>query len=102
MISFFSFKEKNTPGVHLPEFLQPIEIDAFLEEHSTLIKRLKLAYSEKSSWETRILPCVRELALVAVIFHTLPMESLAMLTGSLKRASRRPLMPSKSWKAPYN
>lgn len=64
MISLFSFKEKNTPGTHLPVFLQPIEIDAFLEEHGALIKRLKLAYSERSSWETRILPCVRELALV--------------------------------------
>ena len=64
MISLFSFKGKTTPGAHLPAFLQPIEIDAFLEEHSALIKRLKLAYSEKSSWETQILPCVRKLALV--------------------------------------
>ena len=65
MISFFHKKSCVIDlGKHLPEFLQPIDADSFLEEHDTLVSRLKLAYSDTQSWETKILPCIRSLALM--------------------------------------
>ena len=70
MISFFAnFKsveqKETTPlGAHLPDKLQPINVEEFLASHEPLIKRLKLAYSDTDSWETKILPCVKATALM--------------------------------------
>ncbi len=66
-MSFLFFNErhpKNKKGQHLIPFLQPIEINKFLTKHDTLIKRLKLAYSDTGSWDSKILPCIRQLALL--------------------------------------
>ena len=64
-MSFLSFidrfpKEQN--GEHLPPFLQPIKLYDFLDEHDAIIKRLKLAYSDTESWDSKILPCIEQLA----------------------------------------
>lgn len=70
MISFFanfkSVEQKETSplGTHLPDKLQPIDVEEFLASHEPLIKRLKLAYSDTDSWETKILPCVKATALM--------------------------------------
>lgn len=70
MISFFTnFKsveqKETTPlGTHLPDNLQPIDGEDFLVSHEALIKRLKLAYSDTDSWETKIFPCVKATALM--------------------------------------
>lgn len=65
MISFFSTKRPETSkGKHLPSYLRPIDCDTFLQEQNTLIKRLKVAYSDTSSWESHILPCLKALALM--------------------------------------
>ena len=64
LLSFIEHKKQKTVGSHLPFFLQPIEVEDFLAEHDTLIKRLKVAYSDNQSWDSRILPSIRELALV--------------------------------------
>lgn len=65
MISFFHKKTAISDlGKHLPEFLQPIEADSFIEEHDALVSRLKLAYSDTQAWETKIVPCIRSLALM--------------------------------------
>lgn len=70
MISFFyNFKsveqKAQAPlGAHLPDSLQPIIVEDFLASHEPLIKRLKLAYSDTQSWETKILPCVKATALM--------------------------------------
>ena len=64
LLSFIEHKKQKAVGSHLPFFLQPIEVEDFLAEHDTLIKRLKVAYSDSQTWGTRILPSIRELALV--------------------------------------
>lgn len=70
MISFFANfknvepKETSSLGTHLPDKLQPINVEEFLASHEPLIKRLKLAYSDSDSWETKILPCVKATALM--------------------------------------
>lgn len=70
MISFFanfkSVEQKETipVGAHLPNNLQPINVEDFLASHEALLKRLKLAYSDTDSWETKILPCVKATALM--------------------------------------
>lgn len=64
MISF-SLLKKNPPlGKHLPKMLQPIKLESFLEENKLLIERLEIAYSDQASWESKILPCIKQLALV--------------------------------------
>lgn len=66
-MAFLFFKErhpKNKKDQHLIPFLQPIEINKFLTKHDTLSKRLKLAYSDTGSWDSKILPCIRQLALL--------------------------------------
>ena len=64
LLSFIEHKKQKTVGSHLPFFLQPIEVEDFLAEHDTLIKRFKVAYSDSQSWDTRIRPSIRELALM--------------------------------------
>lgn len=64
MITFFNFKQNKQLGTHLPLFLQPIELESYLEKHHNLIGRLKLAYSDKNSWDNKLIPCVKKLALV--------------------------------------
>ncbi|HIT95460.1 MAG TPA: TraI domain-containing protein [Candidatus Aphodousia faecavium] len=70
MISFFSHmksverKETAPSGAHLPAKLQPINVEDFLASHDSLIKRLKLAYSDTESWESKIFPCVKATALM--------------------------------------
>lgn len=70
MISFFANlksgeqKAQAPLGAHLPIKLQPINVEEFLASHETLINRLKLAYSDTDSWETKILPCVKATALM--------------------------------------
>ena len=64
MITFFNFKQNKQLGAHLPLFLQPIELESYLEKHHDLIGRLKLAYSDKNSWDNKLFPCVKKLALV--------------------------------------
>lgn len=64
LLSFIEHKKQKVIGSHLPYFLQPIEVEDFLAEHDKLIKRLKVAYSDSQSWDSRILPSIRELALV--------------------------------------
>lgn len=66
-MSFLSFIErfpKEQIGEHLPPFLQPINVNDFLDEHDAVIKRLKLAYSDTESWDSKILPCIEQLALL--------------------------------------
>ena len=55
---------KDKKGGHLIPFLQPINVNKFLAEHDALIKRLKLAYSDSESWDSKILPCIGQLALL--------------------------------------
>ena len=64
LLSFIEHKKQKVIGSHLPYFLQPIEVEDFLAEHDKLIKRLKVAYSDSKSWDSRILPSIRELALM--------------------------------------
>lgn len=70
MISLFTRikgieEEKCAPlGAHLPTKLQPINVEDFLASHEPHINRLKLAYSDTDSWETKILPCVKATALM--------------------------------------
>lgn len=61
---FFPQIKKNHSGKHLPKKLQPIELSSFLEENKLLIERLEIAYSDQASWESKILPCIKQLALV--------------------------------------
>ncbi len=66
-MSFLSFIErfpKEQNGEHLPLFLRPIYVNDFLTEHDAIIKRLKLAYSDSESWDSKILPCIEQLALL--------------------------------------
>ena len=53
MITFFNFKQNKQLGAHLTLFLQPIELESYLEKHHELIGRLKLAYSDKISWNNK-------------------------------------------------
>lgn len=64
LLSFIEHKKQKAIGSHLPFFLQPIEVEDFLAEHDKLIKRLKVAYSDSQSWDSKILPSIRELALM--------------------------------------
>lgn len=64
LLSFIEHKKQKAVGSHLPYFLKPIEVEDFLAEHDTLIKRLKVAYSDSQSWNSKILPSIRELALM--------------------------------------
>lgn len=50
---FFNFKQNKQLVAHLPLFLQPIELESYLEKHHDLIGRLKLAYSDKISWNNK-------------------------------------------------
>lgn len=61
---FFLLTKRNLSGKHLPNMLQPIELESFLEENKCLIERLEIAYSDQASWESKILPCIKQLALV--------------------------------------
>lgn len=64
-MTFFSFIErfpKEQNGEHLHPFLQPLTVNVFLTEHDAIIKRLKLAYSDIESWNSKILPCIEQLA----------------------------------------
>lgn len=64
LLSFIEPKKQRAIGSHLPYYLRPIEVEDFLVEHDTLIKRLKVAYSDSQSWDSKILPSIRELALM--------------------------------------
>ena len=70
MISLFTRikgveEEKCAPlGAHLPTKLKPINVEDFLASHEPLINRLKLAYSDTDSWETKILPCIKATVLM--------------------------------------
>ena len=64
MISFSLIKKNPSLGKHLPNVLQPIKLESFLEENKLLIERLEIAYSDQASWESKILPCIKQLALV--------------------------------------
>ena len=61
---FFGRQPQKQYGEHLHPFLQPINTNKFLEDHDALINRLKLAYSDTESWESKILPCIEQLARV--------------------------------------
>ncbi len=61
---FFPQIKKSLSGKHLPNVLQPIELESFLEENKYLIERLEIAYSDQACWESKILPCIKQLALV--------------------------------------
>lgn len=61
---FFPQIKRNHSGKHLPRMLQPIESETFLEENKLLIERLEIAYSDQASWNTKVLPCIKQLALV--------------------------------------
>lgn len=75
---FFPQIKKNLSGKHLPNMLQPIEVESFLEENKLLIERLEIAYSDQLSWESKILPCIRQLALVT---GRLPHRSGGIFSG---------------------
>lgn len=64
LLSFIEPKKQRAIGSHLPYYLRPIEVEDFLVEHDTLIKRLKVAYSDSQSWDSKIFPSIRELALM--------------------------------------
>lgn len=64
LLSFMERKKQKNYGSHLSYFLQPIDVGDFLAEHDSLIKRLKVAYSDSQSWDPKILPTIRELALM--------------------------------------
>ncbi len=61
---FFPQIKKSLSGKHLPNVLQPIELESFFEENKCLIERLEIAYSDQASWEQKFLPCIKQLALV--------------------------------------
>ena len=85
MIFFPQIKRSQT-GKHLPNMLQPIDIDFFLKENKLLIERLEIAYSDQASWVSKIMPCIRQLALVT---GRLPYRSKGIFSseGDLFRAS---------------
>ena len=63
MISIFTHKHKNKVGKHLDYFLQPLTSEELFNQNESLIKRLKLAYSDSESWDNYFLPCLKQLAL---------------------------------------
>lgn len=65
MISFSLIKKNPPLGKHLPNVLQPIKPESFLEENKLLIERLEIAYSDQASWNSKILPCIKQLALTS-------------------------------------
>lgn len=85
MISFHLIKRASS-GNHLPKILQPIEIELFFEENKLLIERLEIAYSDQASWESKILPCIRQLALVTGRLPYRP-KGIFSSEGDLFRAS---------------
>lgn len=102
LLSFIEHKKQKAIGSHLPYFLQPIEVEDFLAEHDTLIKRLTVAYSDSQSWDSRILPSIRELALMC---GHLPYNANGVFSEAevyLKPVSSLQRTPSKLWKAPCN
>lgn len=64
MISFSLIKKNPLLGKYLPSMLQPIKLESFLEENKLLIERLEMAYSDQASWESKILSCIKQLALL--------------------------------------
>lgn len=85
MISFHLIKRASS-GNHLPRILQPIEIELFFKENKLLIERLEIAYSDQASWESKILPCIRQLALVTGRLPYRP-KGIFSSEGDLFRAS---------------
>lgn len=85
MISFHLIKRASS-GNHLPKILQPIEIELFFEENKLLIERLEIAHSDQASWESKILPCIRQLALVTGRLPYRP-KGIFSSEGDLFRAS---------------
>lgn len=85
MISFHLIKRASS-GNHLPKILQPIEIELFFEENKLLIERLEIAYSDQASWQSKILPCIRQLALVTGRLPYRP-KGIFSSEGDLFRAS---------------
>lgn len=83
---FFPQIKRSHPGKHLPNMLQPIDIESFLKENKLLIERLEIAYSDQASWESKILPCIKQLALVC---GRLPYRTKGIFSaeGDLFRAS---------------
>lgn len=85
MISFHLIKRASS-GNHLPKILQPIKIELFFEENKLLIERLEIAYSDQASWQSKILPCIRQLALVTGRLPYRP-KGIFSSEGDLFRAS---------------
>ena len=75
---FFPQIKRNHSGKHLPRMLQPIESETFLEKNKLLIERLEIAYSDQASWESKILPCIKQLAMVT---GRLPYRSKGIFSG---------------------
>lgn len=85
MISFHLIKRASS-GNHLPKILQPIEASLFFKENKLLIERLEIAYSDQASWQSKILPCIRQLALVTGRLPYRP-KGIFSSEGDLFRAS---------------
>ena len=85
MISFHLIKRASSSN-HLPKILQPIEIELFFEENKLLIERLEIDYSDQASWQSKILPCIRQLALVTGRLPYRP-KGIFSSEGDLFRAS---------------
>lgn len=83
---FFSQIKKNLSGKHLPNVLQPVVLESFLEENKLLIERLEIAYSDQASWKSKILPCIKQLALVSGRLPYRP-KGIFSAEGDLFRAS---------------
>ena len=85
MFSFHLIKRASS-GNHLPKILQPIEASLFFKENKLLIERLEIAYSDQASWQSKILPCIRQLALVTGRLPYRP-KGIFSSEGDLFRAS---------------
>lgn len=83
---FFPKIKTDPTAKHLPNMLQPIDPVAFLEENKLLIERLEIAYSDQASWKSKILPCIKELALVTGRLSYRP-KGIFSSEGDLFRAS---------------
>lgn len=83
---FFPQIKKSTSGKHLPNVLQPVVLESFFEENKLLIERLEIAYSDQTSWKSKILPCIKQLALVSGRLPYRP-KGIFSAEGDLFRAS---------------
>lgn len=78
MKGFSFFKKKAKPVKvsprfdHWPESLQPIEPDKLLAIHHESVHRLKLSWSDASTWDRLLLPLIKQYAMVT---QRLPYQS---------------------------